>query len=136
MSATQNLAYTAIQALHNFGAVAVVGGSFAALKLRALETRRKLAFLILAGLVAQGASGAAFGAVSYYFYHHFPDISGIALAALFIKIFCVATGTLTMAAYILRSNNWTATTINFVWHTLAALSFTALTGAAFLRWFS
>jgi uncharacterized membrane-anchored protein len=136
MSTTQNIAYTAIQLAHNFGAVAVVGGSISAIKFRCLETRKELAWLVFTGLLTQAASGAAFGIVSYYFYHHFPDISGIAAAALAIKISCVVIGILTMLIYIFRSKSWTLTTVNIIWFTLAALTITSLSAAAFLRWFS
>lgn len=107
MSATQNLAYAVVQVAHNFGALAAVGGSLAATKFASTETRMKLATLTLSGWGIQGASGAAFGAVSYFFYHAFPDISGIAVAALFLKMGCVAAGFLLLAAYRFRSHGWT-----------------------------
>lgn len=136
MSATQNLAYSLVQVAHNFGAVAAVGGSLAALRFRSLDTRRNLAKLALAGWGTQGASGAAFGAVSYYYYHQFPDITGIATVALAIKMVCVAIGFLLLATYLFRSGNWTAAKMNAVWIASSALAVTALSAAAFLRWFS
>lgn len=136
MSATQNLAYAIIQVAHNFGAVAAVGGSLAAVKFRGIDTRKKLAWLALAGWGTQAASGAAFGAVSYYFYHRFPDIAGIAAIALGIKMACAASGFLLLAAYLLRSNDWAVTRMNAVWIASSALAVTALSAAAFLRWFS
>jgi hypothetical protein len=136
MSATQNLAYSVIQVAHNFGAVATVGGSLAAVKLRDAGGRRKLAWLVLTGWGTQAASGALFGAVSYYFYHQFPDISGLALNALIIKMACAAAGFLLLAAYLFRGENWAVTSVNRAWLLSAALAATALTAAAFLRWFS
>ncbi len=136
MSVTQNLAYAAVQVVHNFGAVAAVGGSLAAIKFRGVETRRSLARVVLAGWGTQAASGAAFGAVSYYFYHQFPDISGIAVDALIVKMVCVSIGIPLLAIYLCRSNHWTVSKINLVWLVSAALAATALTAAAFLRWFS
>ena len=136
MSATQNLAYAAIQVAHNFGAVAVAGGSLAAVRFRSMDTRRKLAWLALAGWGTQAVSGAAFGAVSYYFYHRFPDISGVATTALEIKMACVAIGFLLLAAYLFRSNNWGMARMNTLWIASSALAVTALASAAFLRWFS
>lgn len=136
MSATQNLAYAVVQVVHNFGAVATVSGSLAALLWRDTTTRRKLVWLTLGGWATQGASGATFGAVSYYFYHQFPDISGIAVAALLIKMTCVATGFLLLAAYRLRSERWSEARMNAVWIVSATLAVTALSAAAFLRWFS
>lgn len=136
MSATQNLAYAVIQVVHNFGAVAAVGGSLAATKSSSMNTRKKLAWLALAGWGTQGVSGAAFGAVSYYFYHQFPDISGIAVAALIVKMVCVATGFLLLAAYLSWGENWPEEKISHAWFASSALAATALSAAAFLRWFS
>lgn len=136
MSTSQNLAYAIVQVAHNFGAAAVVGGSLAALKFRSAETRRQLAWLVLAGWGTQAASGAAFGAVSYYFYHRFPDISGIAVMALTIKMGCVAIGFLLLAAYLYRSAAWSVVKSNAVWAASSVLAATALFAAAFLRWFS
>jgi hypothetical protein len=136
MSAAQNLTYSIVQVAHNFGAVAVVGGSLAALSFRGLETRKKLAWLTFAGWGTQALSGAAFGAVSFHFYHQFPDISGLAVVALAIKIGCAAFGFLLMAAYLFRSADWTVARMNTVWIISSALSVTALSSAAFLRWFS
>lgn len=136
MSATQNLAYSVVQTVHNFGAVAAVGGTLAAVKFRSIDIRKTLARLALAGLATQAASGAAFGAVSYFFYHRFPDIAGIAILALAIKIFCVIIGFLWLAAYLFQGCNWTAAKTNVMWIALSLLTVTALTAAAFLRWFS
>lgn len=136
MSATQNLAYSVVQVAHNFGAVATIGGSVAAFGIRDTGTRRKLAWLALFGWATQAASGAVFGAVTYYFYGKFPDISGLAATALAIKMACAATGFLLLAAYLFRGANWATETVNRAWLASVALSATALTAAAFLRWFA
>ncbi len=136
MSAAQNLTYAIVQVAHNFGAVAVVGGSLAALSFRGPETRKKLVWISLAGWGTQAVSGAAFGAVSYYFYHSFPDIAGIAAVALAIKMGCVAIGFILMATCLFRSADWTAARMNTVWAISSALAVIALSAAAFLRWFS
>jgi hypothetical protein len=136
MSNAQNLTYAVVQVAHNFGAMATVGGSLAAIRFRSPETRVKLAKLVLGGWVTQGASGAAFGAVSYYFYRQLPDIAGIAIAALFIKMACVAIGIILLSAYLLRNGNWREGTRQNAWLGSSALAITALTAAAFLRWFS
>jgi hypothetical protein len=136
VSVTQNLTYSVIQVVHNAGAVAAVGGSFAAIKLRAVETRQRLAWLTLAGWGAQAASGAVFGAVSYYFYHQFPDISGVAEIALGIKMACAAAGFTLMVAYLFFSSGWSLPNMNRTWVATHALAATALTAAAVLRWFA
>jgi hypothetical protein len=136
MSAAQNLSYAAIQVVHNFGAVAVVGGSLVALRLREKAARRKLAYLALAGWLTQAASGATFGMVSYHYYGKFPDISGIATYALGIKMLCATLGILMLASYLWRGERWTEQGRSKVWLSSSALGVTALSAAAFLRWFS
>ena len=136
MSNAQNLAYAVVQVLHNFGAVATVGGSLAATRIESINGRKKLAWLALAGWGAQAASGAGFGLVSYHFYHQFPDIAGIAVVALVIKILCTATGFLLVAAYLFRGANWPERKGNAVLLSSVILAAIALSAAAFLRWFS
>ena len=136
MSFYQNLSYAVIQVAHNFGAVAVVGGSLAALKFRGVVARKKLARIVLTGWVTQGVSGAGLGAVSYYFYHHFPDIAGIALVALLIKISCAGLGFALLTTYLLQSDNWPITRIDRAWILASVISLIAMVAAAFLRWFS
>lgn len=142
MSAAQNLAYSVIQVVHNFGAVATVGGSIAAM-LAPPETRRKLAWLAFAGWTTQAVSGPSFGMASYIFHGRFPDVAGIAIAALAIKIACVAIGFVLVAAYLFPCERYLPSCANclarygaMVWPASAMLAATALTAAAFLRWFA
>ncbi len=134
----QNLAYALVQLVHNFGAVAVVGGAVAArwLARDAPATQRQLAWLVLGGWLAQAASGAGFGTVSYLFYGRFPDIHTIARAALLIKLACAAGGILLAAGYLRRAADWQPARRDTVWTLLLALGVTALAAAAFLRWFA
>ena len=134
----QNLAYALVQLVHNFGAVAVVGGAVAArwLARDTPATQRHLAWLVLGGWLAQAASGASFGAVSYHFYGRFPDIHAIARAALLVKLACAAGGILLAAAYLQRATDWLPARRDTVWTLLLALGATALASAAFLRWFA
>jgi hypothetical protein len=88
------------------------------------------------GRDAQAASGAAFGGVSWLYYGRFPDIHGIAVAALLIKLACAAAGFMLAAAYLYRGAGWRERAQQATWRALAALAATALTAAAFLRWFS
>jgi hypothetical protein len=136
MSATQNLIYATVQAAHNFGAVAAVGGSLAGAVLRNSEVRKNLARITLGGWGTQAISGATFGAVSYYYYHKFPDIGEIATTALMIKMGCVAIGFILLAAYLVWGANWAERKRNGVWHASLLLAVTALSAAAVLRWFS
>jgi hypothetical protein len=136
MSNAQNLGYAVVQVVHNFGAVAAVGGSLAATLTHSIQHRKKLAWLTLLGWGTQGASGGSFGFLSYQFYGKFPDIAGVALDALVIKILCVASGFLLVGLYLFRGQSWSAATQNRVWPISAMLAVIALTAAAFLRWFS
>jgi hypothetical protein len=136
MSFAQNLSYTAVQVVHNFGAVATVSGSLLALWLRDDIARRRLLYLALGGWLTQAASGATFGMVSYLYYHRFPDISGIAIFALGIKMACAASGILLLAAYMWKGALWTERARNGAWASSAVLAVTALSSAAFLRWFA
>ena len=134
----QNLSYAVVQVVHNFGAATVVGAPLAALTLARghLDKQHKLAWLALAGWAAQLASGASFGAVSFYNYGKFPDLHGIAVAALIIKVACAGLSLLLGLAMIRAGAKWSDKGRRRVWHALAGLGTTALTAAAFLRWFS
>lgn len=134
----QNLAYALTQVAHNFGAVAVVGGAMLARwpTRQAPESRRRLAWLVLTGWALQAASGATFGAISFAYYGSLPDIHGIALAALVIKMTCAASGFMLAALYLKREASWSRAQQDGTWVGLAILAATALAAAAFLRWFS
>jgi hypothetical protein len=137
VSMTQNLLYSAVQTAHNFGAVAAVGGSMAGWVLKGPAVRRKLAAVTSAGWLTQGLSGACFGAVSYYFYHRFPDLGEISIGALGVKMACVATALGLFAYYFARDGHGPGEPrVTFVWPVSLALAATALTAAAVLRWFS
>lgn len=134
----ENLAYTLVQVIHNFGAAAVVGGavfSFWPARQNA-AIQRHLAWLVLIAWGAQAVSGSLFGAVSFHYYGQFPDIHGIAVAALGIKIAAAAIGFILTAVYLHSTANRDDTARSRAWHTLAVLGVIALTAAAFLRWFS
>ena len=132
----QNLSYAAIQVVHNFGAVAVVGSAVCALWPGLAGLRKALAWTVLWGWAAQAASGGAFGAVSWFYYGRLPDIHGIAMAALLVKMACAAAGFMLAAAYLYSGIEWSERAQKTTWHTLTLLAATALTAAAFLRWFS
>lgn len=133
----QNLGYALTQIMHNFGAAAVVGGAVASLWLAPRpELERSMAWLVLTGWAAQMASGAAFGAISFYYYGQFPDISAVAAVALAIKVASAVSALLLAAFYLFHAVNRPESWRRGVWLILAALGAAALTAAAFLRWFS
>jgi hypothetical protein len=87
-SRMENLIYTWVQIVHNFGAVAVIGSPAAALSLSRQNqiVRYKLAWLMLLGWLAQGASGIGFALTSYTMKGALPEVTGIALGALILKV--------------------------------------------------
>lgn len=133
----QNLGYALTQVVHNFGASAVIGGAVAALWLAPRpELERALGWLVLSGWAAQIASGAAFGAISFYYYEQFPDISYAGTVALVIKVACATSGFSLAAFYLLFARGRPQAWRRGIWLIMTFLATTALTAAAFLRWFS
>ena len=135
---TQLLLYACIQALHNLGAVAIVGGGAAALLLarRSPGMQRTLVWVITLGWVNQGVTGALFGITSYVYDGRLPDIHGIALTALFLKMACAVAGILLGMTYLGFESGWSGAGQRRVLGADFGLGVTALTAAAFLRWFS
>ena len=137
MALLENLAYSGVQLAHNFGAVAVVGSSAAATWLVSdSPSQRRLARLMALGWVVQILTGAGFGATSYYFYGKFPDIKGIAVAALTVKIVSAVTGLVLTFHYLAKSPAWHEAMRHARWRVLFWLAATPLAAAAVLRWFS
>lgn len=134
----QNLGYAIVQVVHNFGAAAVVGGAAFMLYTapQPVPLQRKFAWLAGFGWGAQVLSGMAFGAISHYYYGKFPDIHGIAIAALVVKMLCAVSGLSMVALYLRYADAWTVRQRHAAWQILFALGATALAAAAFLRWFS
>ena len=137
MALFENLAYSGVQLAHNFGAVAVVGSSAAATWLVSdHSSQQRLAKLMAVGWAVQGLSGAGFGATSYYFYGKFPDIKGIAIAALVVKILSALVGFFLVLRYLAQSSVWDEVARHDRWRILFWLAATPLAAAAVLRWFS
>ena len=134
----QNLSYAAVQVAHNFGAVAVVGGPAFLLLLESphFVLQRKLAWFAAGGWLLQMLSGIGFGVVSYIGYGTLPDIHGLAIAALYLKVACALAGLATALVFLGYASDWSEQRGRRVWQWLLALGVTALTAAAFLRWFS
>jgi len=134
----QNFIYALIQVIHNFGAATVVGAAASALWLVRGDTavRHRLATFTAVAWAAQVASGALFGITTYYFEKHLPDIGGVAVDALLVKIFCAVAGLILAVAYARSDSGWTRDRQLLVWRILLTLGAVALGCAAFLRWFS
>lgn len=134
----ENLSYALTQVIHNFGAVAVVGGALVALKSKSdqLQLKKSMAWLVLIGWGAQGTSGLIFGGISLIFYGETPDLHAVAAGALAVKMLCAASGFVLAVLYVRGAEQWTEKGRHRAWHALTGLGATALTGAAVLRWFS
>jgi hypothetical protein len=134
----QNLIYALIQVIHNFGAVAVVGTAASAVWLVRgnVAARHRAALFIAIAWATQVSSGMLFGITTYYFEHHLPDIHGIAVDALLVKIGCAVAGFVLAVAYLRLNSGWTLSRQLMVWRALLTLGIIALGSAAFLRWFS
>lgn len=139
MITLEGLSYAAVQVVHNFGAVTVLGGSAFALhpRMQSATLHRRLAWWVGFGWATQAMSGAGFAVVSYHFYGKLPDIHGIAMAALLLKMLCAVFG---LSITVLYLKNSAFRNIRersrLVWLVLVTLACTALTSAAVLRWFS
>lgn len=134
-----DLGYALTQVAHNFGAVTVTAGAAGGRWLAprfAPQSRRRLAWLVLGGWAVQAASGATFGTISYATYGELPDIHGIAVGALLLKVACAVAGLTLAALYLARGAGWDDAGRRRAWTALTAFGATALTAAAFLRWFS
>ena len=127
--------YAIIQLVHNIGA----STTFAASGYVALgyagnrpEHYRILAFWLSFGWLIQVLTGFSFGLASHYLRGEIPDIGGVALIALIVKIISAAVGLL-LGLWLWRSPNGPrrGQLFKIEW----ALSITALGAAAFLRWF-
>ena len=138
--------YAFVQLIHNVGAAAVVGSPAAAWLLlhtnqnsnRSIEIlaiEQKLAGCTLLAWSIQLASGAGFGATTYYLRHTLPELNGIGLTALSIKVGCaIISFTLTLF-YLRTSEHWSIHKRINTWQTLFVLGLIALIAAAFLRWY-
>ncbi|MBI3772845.1 MAG: hypothetical protein HY272_09125 [Gammaproteobacteria bacterium] len=100
------------------------------------EPPRPLLLTLTIAWVVQGASGTTFGITSLYFNGELPDIHGVAITALIIKMACVSIG-VTLAFFCLRRSASTVQQVpRMTWPISLTLGATALSAAAFLRWFS
>jgi hypothetical protein len=132
----QDLIDALIQVIHNMGATAIVGIGFYGVFYTKANPGARLALAQAIAWMIQGLGGAAFGFTTYWFYGHLPDIHGVAVLALFLKMGCVVLGFLLTISYALWRYQWSPERRCLVWSSSFALGVTALTSAAFLRWFS
>jgi hypothetical protein len=132
-----DIAYALVQVAHNAGAVAVVG-SPAAAWLWAREHRLSppvLAWLTAGGWVLQVLSGVGFAVTSYLSRGELPEVTGVALNALYIKVGCAVAGFALATFYLLAAPQRREQVQRRMWPTLFIVGAAALCSAAFLRWF-
>jgi hypothetical protein len=134
----QNLAYALIQVLHNLGAATILGATASAVWLvRGNQpVHYRLAQLVAAAWAIQAATGLMFGATTYLHDRQLPDIHGVAVAALVIKVTCAVTGFILAIIYIRSNSEWPEAKRSSFWVASFTVGFVALGSAAFLRWFS
>lgn len=132
-----NLIYALLQVVHNFGAAAVVGGPIAAYWLARgnYPLQRRLAWLVVCGAIVQIGSGIGFGLTSYFLKGHVPELEGVALIALVVKIFCVISSFAVMLGYVIFAKQSTLYRQRNAWFSAAMLGSIAFSAAAFLRWY-
>jgi len=131
------LVYALVQAVHNLGAVAVVATPAAALvfQVRGGGLERRLAWTLLLAWGVQAASGAGFAAASYGLKGQLPEIAGVALYALVVKLFATFAG-FALAATLLWVRRLSSLRSRAVaWAACLGLAVAALLAAAPLRWY-
>lgn len=134
----QNFIYALIQVVHNLGAATVVGAAVSALwPVRGnTAVQHRLALFLAVAWGIQAASGILFGVTTFLYEGQLPDIHGIAVDALLIKIVCALAGFILAVAYVKLNSGWAANIQLLAWRISLSLGVVALSSAAFLRWFS
>jgi len=131
------LIYTCVQALHNLGAVAVVASPVLALGRAGRDGafERRLAWTLLLAWGLQAASGAGFAAASYGLKGALPEVTGVALVALVVKLTATATG-FALAAGLLGLRRLASPRPRAIaWSVCLGVAVAALLAAAPLRWY-
>jgi len=130
-----DLPYALVQVAHNLGAAAVVAPAAAGRWLaREAAARRRLAWLSTGAWASMGATGAGFATVSWLGKGALPEVEGIALWALLLKVACTLLG-LGAGMTLLRRRDVGERARARLWGASLAAGVAALLGAAFLRWY-
>ena len=130
-----DLPYALVQVVHNLGAAGVVAPAMAALWLsRDAAPRRRLAWLSTGSWALQAATGGGFAAVSWFGKGALPEVEGVALWALVIKVACTVLG-LAAGVTLLGRRGAGVAARAWLWSASLAAGLGALLGAAFLRWY-
>jgi hypothetical protein len=132
-----DLVYALLQLVHNLGAAAVIGVPLVALTRErcGMQPSRRLAALLVTAWIVPAASGVGFGIASLRLKGQLPEIAGVALAALAVKLGGTAVGLATAALALWKGGAWAAPLRRrAAWLGLGAAAL-PLAAAAFLRWY-
>ena len=131
------LVYALVQAVHNLGAVAVVASPAGALAFRArgAAIERRLAWTLLLAWGLQALSGAGFALASYGLKGQLPEVTGVALGALAVKLAATAGGFGLAVALLWLRPLAAPRSRALAWGVCLGLALAALTAAAPLRWY-
>jgi hypothetical protein len=131
------LVYALVQAVHNLGAVAVVASPAGALAFRAQgpAIERRLAWTLLLAWGLQALSGAGFALASYGLKGQLPEVTGVALGALVVKLAATAGGCAIAAALLWLRPLAAPRSRAVAWGVCLGLALAALTAASPLRWY-
>jgi hypothetical protein len=133
----ENLVYALIQVAHNFGAVALVALPAVGLWLRTGPAgAQRISLILIAVAVAQASTGVSFGAAGLYFHGALPDIHGVAVVALWVKVTALGFALAAGAAILAYGSGWSEARRAGTWKLALFAAAAALTAAAFLRWYS
>ena len=83
----------------------------------------------------QVLSGASFGLTSFLSRGELPEVTGVALVALYVKVGCAVAGFVLATFFLFAAPERREQTQRWMWPCLLCIGATALCGAAFLRWF-
>ena len=101
-----NVIYALVQVLHNAGAATVVGGPAAAWWWARSNQRvpAALVWITLTAWGAQAVSGIGFAVTSFYARGELPELAGVGLAALYLKVACALCGAALLVWHLLTRN--------------------------------
>lgn len=132
-----DLVYALIQLGHNLGAIAVAGIPVAALaeERSGPPASRRLLFWLVAAWALQAASGGGFALASLGLKGALPEVQGVALAALVVKIGATVLGLGAAVFAAAHADGWPAEKRRRFFRLELVAALVPLAAAAFLRWY-
>jgi hypothetical protein len=132
-----DLVYALIQIAHNLGAVALIGLPVAAWVREGYTLVPSRALLLSAAVAwgVQALSGAGFAVASLKLKGALPEVEGVALAALVVKIAATVVGFALAALALWRSPRWSSKGRRRGYAALVVCALVPMAAAAILRWY-